>query len=205
MLRLRGAREFQDEKNKQSMEIDEEETTVKVERSTPDEDVLVGPEGFTPRNVEEREQITDAQKMVRSEQDVVQAQQTPFFISTRSHVAEIPDDTAENVESFDSGTAMYQSQALTQDPNLSKSIDLESTDDPVKLRRAALRNMALTGFPLHRSSNLALAEQRPSSSNLPPPPDLPFYSKPKRMSPARRALIKDMMEEGRRTLHYDPI
>jgi len=89
------------------------------------------------------------------------------------------------------------------DDEETKSIDVGSTGDTLKLRREALRNMALAGFPLHRTSNLLL-DERPSSSNLPPPPDLPFDSKPKPMSPARRALMKDLMEETRRTLHYNP-
>jgi hypothetical protein len=87
------------------------------------------------------------------------------------------------------------------DDEETKSIDVGSTGDTLKLRREALRNMALAGFPLHRTSNLLL-DERPSSSNLPPPPDLPFDSKPKPMSPARRALMKDLMAETRRTLHY---
>jgi hypothetical protein len=77
-----------------------------------------------------------------------------------------------------------------------------STEAALKLRRAALRNMA--DFPLHRISNLVPAEERPSSSNLPPLPDLPFDSKAKPMSPARRALMKDIIEEARHTLYCNP-
>jgi hypothetical protein len=61
--------------------------------------------------------------------------------------------------------------------------------------------MALEGFPLRRISGPLLADERPS---LPPPPNLRFYSKLKPISPARRALMKDMIEETRRTLHYNP-
>ena len=103
----------------------------------------------------------------------------------------------ENLGSFHSGS-IYQSPSRTQDPTLSEPIDLESADDPVKLRKAALRNMALAG------SNLSSTNERTSSSILPPPPDLPFYSKLKPISPVRRALMRDLMEETRRTLHYNP-
>ena len=99
-------------------------------------------------------------------------------------------------------TPTWTSMSLTQDPTL-KCIDLESADEPVKLRKAALRNMALAGFPLRRISDLLLVDERPSSPNV-PPPDLPFYSKLKPISPARRALMRDLMEETRRTLHYNP-
>jgi len=63
--------------------------------------------------------------------------------------------------------------------------------------------MVLTGSPLHCSSNLALADERLSSSNL-PPPDLPLYSELKPISPARRALMSDLMEESHHTLLYNP-
>ena len=73
----------------------------------------------------------------------------------------------------------------------------------MQLRKAALRNMAIADFPLRRHSNVVLADERPSSTSL-PPPDLLFYSKLKPISPARRAVMRDLMEETRRTLHYDP-
>jgi len=89
MLKLRDAREFKDEQNKQRMKIDEAETTVKVELDILEEEVHVGAEGLTTRNVDEGAQmwnITEAGKLVRIEQDVVQAQQTHLFTSIRSHV-----------------------------------------------------------------------------------------------------------------------
>ena len=90
------------------------------------------------------------------------------------------------------------------DHEQTKPIGLGSTDDPLQLRRAALRNLFIAGFTLHRTSNLVLDERPRSSKNLPPPPELVFDSKPQPMSPARRALMKDMMEETRRTLDYGP-
>ena len=65
--------------------------------------------------------------------------------------------------------------------------------------------MAFEGFPLPHNSNLVLADERAGSSNLhPPPPSLPFYSKLKPISTAQRALMRDLMEETRRTLHHNP-
>jgi len=119
--------------------------------------------------------------------------------------AKVEQDTAEEAHIGAEGfTSQEVNEGEIQDPTLSRPIDLESADDPVKLRKAGLRNMALAGFPLRHSANLVLADERPASSNLPPPPDLPFYSKLKPISPARRALMRDLMEEIRRTLHYNP-
>jgi hypothetical protein len=132
----------------------------------------------------------------------VKPQQIRFFTSDRSLVADISGGRAENVDSLDS-VSIYQSPSLTQDSTLSNFIDLESADGPMRLRKAALRNMAIAGFLLRRSSNLDPANERPSSTSL-SPPNLPFYSKLKPISPARRALMRDLMEETRRTLHYNP-
>jgi len=173
---------------------------------TPTMETHIGAEGFRSQKVNEGEQmgnITDGEKLVRTEQDVLKAQQIPLFTSNRSLVTDVPDDREENVGSIDSDSISQSSSATTQYPTLSKSIDLESDDDPMKLRKVALRNMALAGFPLCSISDLLPADERPGSSTL-PPPDLPFYSKLKPISPARRALMRDMMEETRRTLHYNP-
>lgn len=205
MLQSRDAQEFEDEEKKERMKIDAAGTKIKVERDALEE-APIGAEGLISQAIDEGDQmgnITEREKLSKTELDVVEAQQISFLPSNRSLIAEIPGGRAEKVDSFDS-SSIYQSLSLTQDPAFTKPIDLGSADDPVKLRRAALRNMALEGFPLHRTSNLVLADERLSSSNLPPPPDLPFDSKPKPMSPARRALMKDLMEETRQTLHYNP-
>ena len=173
---------------------------------TPTMETHIGAEGFRSQKVNEGEQmgnITEGEKLVRTEQDVLKAQQIPLFTSNRSLVTDVRNDREENVDSIDSDS-ISQSSSATQYPTLSKSIDLESVDDPMKLWKVALRNMALAGVPLCGISDVLLADERPSSSTLPPPPDLPFYSKLKPISPARRALMRDMMAETRRTLHYNP-
>jgi hypothetical protein len=83
-----------------------------------------------------------------------------------------------------------------------KEPDLGSMDS-LKLRRETLRTVALTGFPLYRTSNPVL-DRPASSSGLPPPPNLPFNSQAQPVSPTRRALMKDLLEQSRRTLHYNP-
>ena len=51
--------------------------------------------------------ITEPGKLVGIGKNVVQAQQTPFFTSIRSHIAEIHGDTTENVDLFNSDS-IYQ-------------------------------------------------------------------------------------------------
>lgn len=86
--------------------------------------------------------------------------------------------------------------AFDMEPNISST-------DAFKARRKTLKRIALTGFPLYRTSNPVL-DRPASSSGLPPPPNLPFNSQAQPMSPTRRALMKDLLEQSRRTLHYNP-
>lgn len=187
------------------MNVDATETKVKVERDTLDKETRIGAKELTSQKVNEGEQIGNimgGEKLVKAEQYVVKPQQISFFTSDRSLVHDISGGRAENVDLFDS-VSIYQSPSLKQASTLSRFIGLESVDDPMQLRKAALRNMAIAGFPLRRSSNPVLGDECPGSTSI-SPPDLPFYSKLKPISPARRALMRDLMEETRRTLHYNP-
>lgn len=205
MLRLRGAGEYEDEQNKLWMKIDVAETKVKVERDMLDKEIRIDAQRLTSQKVNEGEQIGNIMvgKKLETEHGLVKPQQIPFFTSDRFFVTDISGGKAENVDLFDSGW-IYQLSSLTQDSTLSKFIDLKSEDDPVQLRKAALRNMTTAGFPLHHCSNLVLADERLRSTSLPPPPELPFYSELKLISPTRRALMRGLMEETRRTLDYNP-
>jgi hypothetical protein len=205
MLRLRAAQESEDKQSKQRMKTEATEMEVKSEHDTL-KDAQIGAEALTSHKASEEEQMRNIigdDSLTKAEQGIVEAQQIPFHTSSRSLVPDVPGDKVEIKDSFDSGI-IHQSPHLTQDSTSSKPIDLESVDNPMELRRAVLRNLALAGFPIHRSSNMILADESSTSSILPPPPDLPFYSRLKPISPARRTLMKDLMEETRRTLHYDP-
>lgn len=206
MIRLRGAQEFEDEQNKQKMTIDVTEMKVKVKPDTLEEEAHIGVEELASRKINEEQManIAEGESLDGREQGFVKAQHTPLLTSNRSLVSNLLGDRAENVDSIDS-SSIDKSPSLTQGPTLNKSIDLESADDPEKLPKAALKDMAFEGFPLPHSSNLVLADERAGSSNLhPPPPNLPFYSKVKPISTARRALMRDLMEETRRTLQHNP-
>ena len=57
MLRLTGAREFEDEQNKLRMNIDATETKLKVERDTLEKETHIGAEGLTSQKANEGGQI----------------------------------------------------------------------------------------------------------------------------------------------------
>ena len=139
MLRLRGAQEFEDEQNEQRMAIDVTEMKVKVKPDTLEEEAHIGVEELASRKINEKQManISEGESLDGREQGFVKAQHTPLLTSNRSLVSDLLGDRAENVDSIDSGS-IDKSPSLTQGPNLSKLVDLESADDPVKLPESGI-------------------------------------------------------------------